>query len=125
MNQVPATRKHEGSAYGNSGLWYYHWPALKFVFRTDYDGMKFNPDEETEELTLEEFVELSLRYAAERKTPYIPGVKNQYYYCNIYGEVFRQAGPVDTDAWGAFELTPAEYIDLSILYNQNPDDTLL
>lgn len=126
MTQQRATRKYDDSVYGNSGYWYYHWPALHCVFRTDYREMKFNPDEETIELTLEEFIDLELRYDRNRRGPR-PQVctRDKYYYVNYQKEVFSQDEVVDPNSWGTVELIYPEYIELSIKYNQNPDETLL
>lgn len=126
MIQQSAIRRHNDDQYGTTGYWYFHWPALKCIFRTDYEGMRFNPAEETEELTLEEFIALSIKYSIDRKTSTPTKPKERYYYANGLGQVWAQNEPHYYVQMGSgIELTPAEYITLSIMWNQNPDDTLL
>lgn len=134
MQQIPATRKHDDSQYGTSGHFYYHWPDLKSVFKCDYaGGLKFNPADNTEELTLREYLLLKLKYdnmrihAARRHDDSAYNQDGPYYY--YHGEsdsVFKSdTREVFNDYDDVVELTVAEYIDYSIRYDQNPEDTLL
>lgn len=62
MKHEPAIRKHDDSAYGEDGYWYYFIPETNTVFKTDYPNMTFNPSMNTEELTYDEYIELSIKF---------------------------------------------------------------
>lgn len=94
---------------------YYYIAAVTCVFKGDFTITW--KDNETEEVSLPEFIELALRYGY--KLPHQD--KEIYYYAGKGGTVYKSDKP-DNDA---IELTPAEYIDLSIYHGINQNDTLL
>lgn len=125
MTLQPASRKYDDAHYGRTGFWYYRHPAWNCVFKTDYSKLTFIPTDEVEELTLLEYIDLQLAAELTRTLPNPPPKKKDvYYYVTAWErEVLKSTVPADT--YGTLEISAAEYIELSILWNLNPEDTLL
>lgn len=60
MKHEKAYRKYRDEDYGLYGFWYYHWPHIGTVFKADRQ-LTFNPIDETQELTIDEYIDLSIK----------------------------------------------------------------
>lgn len=134
INGVAAKRTYPDNPemYGANGFYYYYWPNVNSVFRAQWSGgpnRKFNPFDNTEELTLKEFLEKSKE--CRLKSKLFPGVKypdpaqkDEYYYYSDEGEVFKLTEPLNPYYDKVTELRYEEYIDLSIELGVNQEDIL-
>lgn len=121
----PASRKFPDDQYDRTGYRYFHKPTPGYVFYTDYKDILFPDEDIYEELTLLEYLMLQFGYNDESTWL---GEKQIYYYFTANERVYKTEIPIKQvpfEDWAVQQIHLSEYIELSIIFNQNPEDTLL